>query len=79
MKFCNKFALSCLEITVKGQLFRVSGSQFLNWLFGHEELTGISRKGPLVTVARFRASSCLLTDKQASFTDESLWHTKTLK
>ena len=42
-KFCNKFALSYLEIIVKGQLFRMSGSQFLKWLFGSEKFTGLSR------------------------------------
>ena len=34
MKIFNKFALSYLEIIVKGQVFRISGSQFLKWLFG---------------------------------------------
>ena len=48
IKFCNKFALSYLEIIVKGQLFRISGSQFLKWLFGPEKFTGLSGNGPLV-------------------------------
>ena len=38
VKFCNKFALSYLEIIVKGQLSRISGWQFLKWLFGPESL-----------------------------------------
>ena len=33
VKFCNKFSLSYLEIIVKGQLFRISGSQFFKWLW----------------------------------------------
>ena len=44
VKFCNKFALSYLEIIVKGQLSRISGSQFLKWLFGPGKFTGLSRK-----------------------------------
>ena len=48
MKFCNKFALLYLEIIGKGELFRISGSQFLKWLFGPETFTGLSRNGPLV-------------------------------
>ena len=45
-KFCNKFALSCLEFLVKKkQLFRISKSQILKWLFGPEKFTGLSRKG----------------------------------
>ena len=47
IKLCNKFALSYLEIIVKSQLFRISGSQFLKWLFGPEKFTGLSRNGPL--------------------------------
>ena len=46
MKFCNKFTLSYLVIIVKGQLFRISGSQFLKWLFGPEKFSGLSRNGP---------------------------------
>lgn len=34
MKFiCNKFPLSNLEIIVKAQRFRISGSQFQKWSF----------------------------------------------
>ena len=44
VKFCNKFALSYLEIIVKGQLSRMSGSQFLKWLFGPGKFAGLSRK-----------------------------------
>ena len=44
VKFCNKFALSYLEIIVKGQLSRISGSQFLKWLFGPGKFTELSRK-----------------------------------
>ena len=49
MKLCNKFSLSYLEIIIKDKLFRVSGSQFLKWLFGPEKFTGLSRNGPLVS------------------------------
>ena len=48
MKFCNKFSLWDLEIIVKDQLFRLSGSQFLKCLFGPEKFTGLSRNGPQV-------------------------------
>lgn len=34
----NKFALSYLEIIVKGQLSRKGRSQFLKWLFSPESL-----------------------------------------
>ena len=44
VKFCNKFSLSYLEIIVKGQLSRISGSQFLKWLFGPGKFAGLSRK-----------------------------------
>ena len=44
VKFCYKFALSYLEIIVKGQLSRMSGSQFFKWLFGLGKFTGLSRK-----------------------------------
>ena len=47
LKLCNEFALSYLEILVKDKLFRISGSQFLEWLFGPEKFTGLSRNGPL--------------------------------
>ena len=47
MKFCNKFALSWLEIIAKDQYFRVSREQFLkSWLFGPEKLTGLWRNSP---------------------------------
>ena len=46
VKFCSKFALSCLEIIVKDQSFRISGSQFKKWLFGPETFSGLSRNGP---------------------------------
>ena len=49
MKFYIKSALSHLEIVVKCQLFRISGSRFLKWLFGPEKFTGLSRNGPLAT------------------------------
>ena len=45
MKLGNKFALSYLENIVKGQLFRISGSQILRWFFGPEMFTGLSRNG----------------------------------
>ena len=44
VKFCNKFALSYLVIIVKGQLSRISGSQFLKWFFGPGKFTGLLRK-----------------------------------
>ena len=40
MKFCNKFALLYLEIIIKGQLSRISRSQFLEWLFRPGKFTG---------------------------------------
>ena len=52
MKFCNKFVLSYFEIMIKDQLFRISGSQFQKWLFGPENLSGLSRNGPLGGVMR---------------------------
>ena len=48
MKFCSKFALSYLEIIVKGQLFRIDRSHFFKSLFRPEKFTGLSRNGPLV-------------------------------
>ena len=33
----------------KGQLYRISGSQFYQWLFGPEKFSGLSRNGPLVS------------------------------
>ena len=44
VKFCNKFAFSFLEIIGKGQLSRISGLQFLKWLFRPRKLMELSRK-----------------------------------
>ena len=44
MKFCDKFTLLYLEIILKGQLSRISRSQFLEWLFGPGKFTGFLRK-----------------------------------
>ena len=30
----------------KGQLYRISGSEFYEWLFGPEKFAGLSRNGP---------------------------------
>ena len=59
MKFRNKFALSYLEITAKGQYVRISGSQFLKWLFGPEKFTGLSRNGPQEDDQYFASSKSL--------------------
>ena len=61
MKFCNKFSLSYLEIIVKDQLFRISGSQFLKWLFGPEKFTGLSRNGPLV-ITSYILMPCIIEE-----------------
>ena len=44
VKFCNKFTFSYLEIIGKGQLSRMSGLQFLKWLFRPRKFMEISRK-----------------------------------
>ena len=49
MQFYNKSALSLPEIIVKGQDIRISGSQFLKWLFGPEKFTRLWRNGPQPT------------------------------
>ena len=43
-EICNKFAFSYLEIIGKGQLSRISGLQFLKWLFMPRKLMELSRK-----------------------------------
>ena len=48
IKFYSNSTLSLPKIIVIDQDFRISGSQFLKWVFGPEKFTGLSRNGPLV-------------------------------
>ena len=45
MKFCNKFAVSYVEVIEKDNLLRISGSQFLKWLVGPEKFTDFRETG----------------------------------
>ena len=49
MKLCSSFTSYSLYNIWKGQLYRISGSQFYQWLFGPEKFSGLSRNGHLVS------------------------------
>ena len=51
-KLCGYFNFSSLYIMWKGQLYRTSGSEFYEWLFGPEKFTGLSRNGPQILTAK---------------------------
>ena len=46
-KLCSYFIYSLYNIW-KDQLYRISGSEFYEWLFGHEDLSGLPRNGVLM-------------------------------
>ena len=47
-KLCSYFYFCSLYNILKDQLYRISRSQFYEWLFGPEKFSGLSRNGPLV-------------------------------
>ena len=49
-KLCRYFDFYSLYNIWKDQLNRISGSGFYEWLFGTENLSGLSRNGPLFRV-----------------------------
>jgi len=51
-KLCSYFNFYPLFSIRKDQLYRISGSQFYEWLFAPEKFLGLSRNGPL---------SCIIT------------------
>ena len=50
-KLYSYFTFSSLYIMWKDQLYRTSGLEFYGWLFGPEKFSGLSRNGPLVSIA----------------------------
>ena len=45
-KCCNYFNFHYLYNISKDQLYRISGSEFYEWLFEPEKFSGLSRNGP---------------------------------
>ena len=56
-KLCSHFNLYFLYNLSKDQLYRISGSEFYEWLFGPEKFSGLSRNEVLDRVSRWSLMS----------------------
>ena len=56
-KLCRYFKLYSLYNIRKDQLYRLCRSEFYEWLFGPEKVSGVSRKSPQARVTRSMISA----------------------